>query len=191
MVPALRSGAPRATTAARARRPGRRELRRTGRGGTARLPLRAGRTSPTPAGTRCPDPRRKARAAAGRRTSRCSGCRGSRWARGRAAVLRDATPQPGHCAALGPVHLEFEQLAAVDAQHILHAPATSSTAASPVQRENSRPGAPGWEIPASAGTVITGPGHQTGLAGVAHVNSYLQSLAATDPPAIGAHLQAS
>lgn len=48
--------------------------------------------------------------------------------------------------------------------------------ASPVQRENSRPGAPGWEIPGSAETVITGPGHQTGLAGVARVDSCLQSL---------------
>jgi len=36
------------------------------------------------------------------------------------------------------------------------APATSSTAANPVQRENSRPGTPGWEIPASAGRAITG-----------------------------------
>src|SRR5215469_7440171 len=35
-------------------------------------------------------------------------------------------------------------------------PATSATAANPVQRENSRPGTPGWEIPAGAGTVITG-----------------------------------
>src|SRR5215469_15549298 len=35
-------------------------------------------------------------------------------------------------------------------------PATSATAANPVQRENSRPGTPGWEIPADAGMVITG-----------------------------------
>jgi hypothetical protein len=35
-------------------------------------------------------------------------------------------------------------------------PATSATAANPVQRENSRPGTPGWEIPADAGTVISG-----------------------------------
>ena len=35
-------------------------------------------------------------------------------------------------------------------------PATTATAANPVQRENSRPGAPGWEIPPGAGTVITG-----------------------------------
>ena len=35
-------------------------------------------------------------------------------------------------------------------------PATSAAAANPVQQENSRPGSPGWEIPASAGTVITG-----------------------------------
>src|SRR5215469_14714717 len=35
-------------------------------------------------------------------------------------------------------------------------PATSATAANPVQRENSRPGNPGWQIPAGAGTVITG-----------------------------------
>ena len=33
---------------------------------------------------------------------------------------------------------------------------TFATAANPVQRENSRPGTPGWEIPAGAGTVITG-----------------------------------
>ena len=32
--------------------------------------------------------------------------------------------------------------------------ATSATAANPVQRENSRLGSPGWEIPASAGMVI-------------------------------------
>jgi hypothetical protein len=44
------------------------------------------------------------------------------------------------------------------------APATSSTAANPVQRENSRPGTPGWEIPASAGTVITGYGSETSVA---------------------------
>ncbi len=37
----------------------------------------------------------------------------------------------------------------------LSLPATSA-AANPVQRENSRPGTPGWEIPANAGTVITG-----------------------------------
>ena len=36
------------------------------------------------------------------------------------------------------------------------APATSSAGANPVQRENSRPGTSGWEIPAGAGTVITG-----------------------------------
>src|SRR5215469_3895179 len=35
-------------------------------------------------------------------------------------------------------------------------PATSGTAANPVQRENSRPGTSGWEIPADAGTVISG-----------------------------------
>jgi hypothetical protein len=35
-------------------------------------------------------------------------------------------------------------------------PATSASAANPVLRENSRPGSPGWEIPASAGTVIAG-----------------------------------
>ena len=35
-------------------------------------------------------------------------------------------------------------------------PATTATAANPVQRENSRPGTPGWEIPPGAGTVITG-----------------------------------
>src|SRR5215468_2041361 len=35
-------------------------------------------------------------------------------------------------------------------------PAASASAANPVQRENSRPGNRGWEIPADAGTVITG-----------------------------------
>src|SRR6516162_7306518 len=43
-------------------------------------------------------------------------------------------------------------------------PATSATAANPVQRENSRPGTPGWEIPASAGTVITGYASETSVA---------------------------
>jgi hypothetical protein len=43
------------------------------------------------------------------------------------------------------------------------APATSATAANPVQRENSRPGTPGWEIPASAGTVITGYASETSV----------------------------
>src|SRR5437588_7427968 len=44
------------------------------------------------------------------------------------------------------------------------APATSPTAANPVQRENSRPGTPGWEIPAGAGTVITGYASETSVA---------------------------
>lgn len=35
-------------------------------------------------------------------------------------------------------------------------PVPSAPAANPVQRENSRPGTAGWEIPAGAGTVITG-----------------------------------
>ncbi len=43
-------------------------------------------------------------------------------------------------------------------------PATSATAANPVQRENSRPGNPGWEIPAGAGTVITGYASETSVA---------------------------
>ena len=43
-------------------------------------------------------------------------------------------------------------------------PATSATAANPVQRENSRPGTPGWEMPASAGTVITGYASETSVA---------------------------
>src|SRR5471032_3291938 len=43
-------------------------------------------------------------------------------------------------------------------------PATSPAATNPVQRENSRPGTPGWEIPASAGTVITGYGSETSVA---------------------------
>jgi hypothetical protein len=37
-------------------------------------------------------------------------------------------------------------------------------AANPVQRENSRPGTPGWEIPAGAGTVITGYASETSVA---------------------------
>ena len=44
------------------------------------------------------------------------------------------------------------------------APPTSATAANPVQRENSRQGTPGWEIPASAGTVITGYASETSVA---------------------------
>ena len=44
------------------------------------------------------------------------------------------------------------------------APAASSAAANPVQRENSRPGTPGWEIPADAGTVITGYASETSVA---------------------------
>ena len=36
------------------------------------------------------------------------------------------------------------------------APATSAAASNPVERENARPGTPGWEIPADAGTVIAG-----------------------------------
>ena len=43
-------------------------------------------------------------------------------------------------------------------------PATSGPAANPVQRENSRPGTPGWEIPAGAGTVITGYASETSVA---------------------------
>jgi hypothetical protein len=43
-------------------------------------------------------------------------------------------------------------------------PATSSTAANPVQRENARPGTPGWEIPADAGKVITGYASETSVA---------------------------
>jgi N,N-dimethylformamidase beta subunit-like, C-terminal len=43
-------------------------------------------------------------------------------------------------------------------------PATSATGANPVQRENSRPGTPGWEIPADAGTVITGYASETSVA---------------------------
>ncbi len=42
-------------------------------------------------------------------------------------------------------------------------PATSARAGNPVQRENSRPGTPGWEIPASAGTVITGYASETSV----------------------------
>jgi len=43
-------------------------------------------------------------------------------------------------------------------------PATSATVANSVQRENSLPGTPGWEIPASAGTVITGFASETSVA---------------------------
>jgi N,N-dimethylformamidase beta subunit-like, C-terminal len=43
-------------------------------------------------------------------------------------------------------------------------PATSATAANPVQRENSRPGTAGWQIPAGAGTVITGYASETSIA---------------------------
>jgi N,N-dimethylformamidase beta subunit-like, C-terminal len=42
-------------------------------------------------------------------------------------------------------------------------PATA-TGANPVQREDSRPGTAGWEIPASAGTVITGFASETSVA---------------------------
>ena len=42
-------------------------------------------------------------------------------------------------------------------------PATSSAAANPVQRET-RPGTPGWEIPADAGTVITGYASEASVA---------------------------
>ena len=50
------------------------------------------------------------------------------------------------------------------AAHPSTMPATSATAANPVQRENSRPGTPGWEIPAGAGTVITGYASETSVA---------------------------
>jgi hypothetical protein len=42
--------------------------------------------------------------------------------------------------------------------------ATSFTPDNPVQRENSRPGTPGWEIPAGAGTVISGYASETSVA---------------------------
>src|SRR5581483_9065729 len=48
------------------------------------------------------------------------------------------------------------------ASSLVHA--TFATAANPVQRENSRPGTPGWEIPAGAGTVITGYASETSVA---------------------------
>ena len=44
------------------------------------------------------------------------------------------------------------------------APATSGTAGNPVQRENSRPGTTGWEIPPGAGLVITGYASETSVA---------------------------
>ncbi|MGE5291950.1 MAG: N,N-dimethylformamidase beta subunit family domain-containing protein, partial [Micromonosporaceae bacterium] len=43
-------------------------------------------------------------------------------------------------------------------------PAPSAAAANPVQRENARPGTAGWEIPAGAGTVITGYASETSVA---------------------------
>jgi hypothetical protein len=43
-------------------------------------------------------------------------------------------------------------------------PATSAAVANPVQRENSLPGSRGWEIPSSAGTVITGYASETSVA---------------------------
>jgi len=43
-------------------------------------------------------------------------------------------------------------------------PATPANAANPVQRENARPGTPGWEIPVSGGTVITGYASETSVA---------------------------
>jgi hypothetical protein len=42
--------------------------------------------------------------------------------------------------------------------------ATSATAANPVRRENSRPGTPGWKLPANAGTLITGYASETSVA---------------------------
>jgi hypothetical protein len=41
---------------------------------------------------------------------------------------------------------------------------TAAAAVNPVQQENSRPGTRGWEIPAGAGTVITGYGSETSVA---------------------------
>ncbi len=41
--------------------------------------------------------------------------------------------------------------------------AVPATSANPVQRENSRPGTPGWQIPAGAGTVITGYASETSV----------------------------
>jgi hypothetical protein len=43
------------------------------------------------------------------------------------------------------------------------ASAIASTSANPVQRENSLPGTPGWQIPAGAGTVITGYASETSV----------------------------
>ncbi|HEX6932000.1 MAG TPA: N,N-dimethylformamidase beta subunit family domain-containing protein [Streptosporangiaceae bacterium] len=59
---------------------------------------------------------------------------------------------------------------ALSACSVLSPGSTSSTAlataagANPVQRENSRPGTPGWKIPASAGTVISGYASETSVA---------------------------
>jgi hypothetical protein len=52
-------------------------------------------------------------------------------------------------------------------------PATSAAATNPVQRENSRPGNPGWEIPAGAGTVITGYASETSVAPGQSVRLYV------------------
>jgi len=41
---------------------------------------------------------------------------------------------------------------------------TSAAAANPVQRENARPGTPGWQIPVGAGTVISGYASQISVA---------------------------
>jgi N,N-dimethylformamidase beta subunit-like, C-terminal len=43
-------------------------------------------------------------------------------------------------------------------------PATPAAAANPVQRENARPGNPGWRVPAGAGTVISGYASETSVA---------------------------
>jgi hypothetical protein len=48
-------------------------------------------------------------------------------------------------------------------RHPPAAPPTPLAAANPVQRENARPGTPGWRIPAGAGTVITGYASETSL----------------------------
>ena len=54
------------------------------------------------------------------------------------ALLLSACGEPNHSSTSSAVRASF------------------ATTANPVQRENSRPGTPGWEIPARGGTVITG-----------------------------------
>jgi hypothetical protein len=53
---------------------------------------------------------------------------------------------------------------ATDSRTRMTQPVAPSPAANPVQRENARPGNRGWEVPAGAGTVITGYASATSVA---------------------------